>query len=197
MFRRPLLLLLLIALPTMAAGKSRPPMAPVTISKTELAPGIYQFQVASDGYVEQLNCVAIVNDADVLVFDTTTRPSTARTILSELRKITPKPVRFVVNSHWHPDHWSGNEVFAEANPELEIIATEKERDFMLNLASFGPDEHQLMIQAGIDGLHDILELDLDAFGARVARAAGELGVEPPSDLTLEGWWEQAKTLEDE
>jgi len=136
MFRRPLLLLLLIALPTMAAGKSRPPMAPVTISKTELAPGIYQFQVASDGYVEQLNCVAIVNDADVLVFDTTTRPSTARTILSELRKITPKPVRFVVNSHWHPDHWSGNEVFAEANPELEIIATEKERDFMLNLASF-------------------------------------------------------------
>ena len=73
----------------------------------------------------------------------------------------------------------------------------RDEALMLNLASFGPDEHQLMIQAGIDGLHDILALDLDAFGARVARAAGELGVEPPSDLKLEGWWEQAKTLEDE
>jgi hypothetical protein len=46
-------------------------------------------------------------------------------------------------------------------------------------------------------LRDILALDLDAFGERVRRAAGELGMEPPSDLTVEGWWEQAKTLEDE
>lgn len=113
-------------------------MAPVEIKKTELAPGIYQFTVAADGYVEQLNSVAVVNDADVLVFDTTTRPSTARTIRAEIRKITRKPVRFVVNSHWHPDHWSGNEVFAEANPEVEIIATEKERDFMLNMAALWP-----------------------------------------------------------
>jgi hypothetical protein len=73
----------------------------------------------------------------------------------------------------------------------------RDEALMLNLASFGPDEHQLMIQAGIDGLHDILTLPLDAFRARAARAAGELGVDPPSDLTLEGWWEQAKTLEDE
>jgi hypothetical protein len=31
----------------------------------------------------------------------------------------------------------------------------------------------------------------------VRRAAGELEVDPPSDLTLEGWWDQARTLEDE
>jgi glyoxylase-like metal-dependent hydrolase (beta-lactamase superfamily II) len=103
-----------------------------------LAPGIYQFTVASDGYVEQLNSVAVVTDADVLVFDTTTRPSTARQIIAEIRKITPKPVRFVVNSHWHPDHWSGNEAYAAAFPGLEIIATEKERDLMLNLSAFYP-----------------------------------------------------------
>ena len=46
---------------------------------------------------------------------------------------------------------------------------------MLNLASFGPDEHQLMIQARIEGLRDILDLDLDAFGERVRRGAAELG----------------------
>jgi Domain of unknown function (DUF4332) len=77
------------------------------------------------------------------------------------------------------------------------VLTWRDEALMLNLASFGPDEHQLMIQAGIEGLRDILALDLDAFGERVRRAAGELGMEPPSDLTVEGWWEQAKTLEDE
>lgn len=73
----------------------------------------------------------------------------------------------------------------------------RDEALMLNLASFGPDEHQLMIQARIEGLRDILELDLDAFRERVRGAAGELGVDPPSDLTLEGWWDQARTLEDE
>ena len=77
------------------------------------------------------------------------------------------------------------------------VLTWRDEALMLNLASFGPDQHQLMIQAGIEGLRDILVLDLDAFGERVRRAAGELGMEPPSDLTVEGWWEQAKTLEDE
>jgi hypothetical protein len=77
------------------------------------------------------------------------------------------------------------------------VLTWRDEALMLNLASFGPDEHQLMIQAGIEGLKDILDLDLEAFGSRVRRAAGELGTDPPSDLTLEGWWDQAKTLEDE
>jgi hypothetical protein len=77
------------------------------------------------------------------------------------------------------------------------VLTWRDEALMLNLASFGPDEHQLMIQAGIEGLRDILDLELDAFRERVGRAAGELGVESPTDLTLEGWWDQARTLEDE
>jgi hypothetical protein len=77
------------------------------------------------------------------------------------------------------------------------VLTWRDEALMLNLASFGPDEHQLMIQAGIEGLKDILDLDLEEFGGRVRRAAGELGMDPPSDLTLEGWWDQARTLEDE
>lgn len=65
---------------------------------------------------------------------------------------------------------------------------------MLNLAGFGPAEHRLLSQSGFEGLRDILEVDLEAFGKRVARAADELKVEPPSDLTIEGWWDQAHTL---
>jgi hypothetical protein len=73
----------------------------------------------------------------------------------------------------------------------------RDEALMLNLASFGPAEHELLIQAGIEGLRQILALPLDAFKARVRAAAVELKVDPPSDLAMEGWWDQAKTLEDE
>ena len=69
---------------------------------------------------------------------------------------------------------------------------------MLNLASFGPDEHQLFIQAGIEGLRDILDArPRRVRGARPHGRRGELGVDPPTDLTIEGWWDQARTLEEE
>lgn len=72
----------------------------------------------------------------------------------------------------------------------------RDEALMLNLASFGPADHQLLMQCGIDGLHDILALDIDAFRDRIQRAAVELNVEPPEDLTITGWWDQARTLED-
>jgi hypothetical protein len=85
----------------------------------------------------------------------------------------------------------------------QVVATTNDvlswRDeaLMLNLASFGPDDHQLLMQGGIEGLRDILALDLPEFRARLAPAARELNVTPPPDLVVEGWWEQARTLEEE
>jgi hypothetical protein len=77
------------------------------------------------------------------------------------------------------------------------VLTWRDEALMLNLASFGPADHQLLIQAGIEGLRDILDLSGDEFRARILQAAIELNEEPPSDLTVAGWWEQARTLEDE
>jgi Metallo-beta-lactamase superfamily len=76
--------------------------AGVAVEKVHIADGIYQFITAPDGYVPNGNCVVIVNENDVVVFDTFARPSTARTVLGEIRKITDKPVRYVVNSHLTP-----------------------------------------------------------------------------------------------
>lgn len=73
----------------------------------------------------------------------------------------------------------------------------RDEALMLNLASFGPADHQLLIQAGIEGLRHILALSLADFRDRILRAAIELNEQPPTDLTIEGWWEQARTLEDE
>ena len=65
---------------------------------------------------------------------------------------------------------------------------------MLNFAGFGQAEHRLLSQVGFEGLRDILGVDLETFRQRLARAADVLKMEPPSALTIEGWWDQAHTL---
>ena len=68
---------------------------------------------------------------------------------------------------------------------------------MLNLAGFGAQEHTILMQGGIEGVRDILDVDFDGFKAKVERGATELNLQVPSDLTLRGWWEQARTLDEE
>jgi hypothetical protein len=80
---------------------------------------------------------------------------------------------------------------------INDVAAWRDEALLLNLAGFGPQEHQLFIQAGIEGLRDVLAMDLDIFRARLQRAATELNWELPTALTMESWWEQARTLEDE
>jgi len=77
------------------------------------------------------------------------------------------------------------------------VLTWRDEALMLNLVGFGPSEHVLLSQSGFEGLRDILAVELDAFRAAVARGARELNLEAPTDMALEGWWEQARTLEDE
>src|SRR4051812_17031658 len=80
-----------------------------SITKDVLGEGIYLFRAPSElDLWTATNVVVIVNENDVTVFDSNTRASTARSVIAEIRKITNKPVRTLINSHWHMDHWSGN-----------------------------------------------------------------------------------------
>ena len=101
----------------------------------ELAPGIVQF-ISPDlaGNVDG-NSIAILTDRDVVLFDATLLRATADAILKELRQLTPKPVRYLVNSHWHPDHSGGNEELARVFPDLEIIASRRTREIMEDTGS--------------------------------------------------------------
>lgn len=65
------------------------------------------------------NLVVIVNDNDVLIVDTGTSPAAARAFVADIKLLTDKPVRYVVNTHWHYDHTDGNSIFG---PEVQIIA---------------------------------------------------------------------------
>lgn len=119
-----------IVSPDLAAAQAA--TAPdTTITRETLAPDIYLFRVPSD--VEQwtaTNTVVIVNETDVTVFDSNTRATTARRIIAQIRTITNKPVRMLINSHWHQDHWSGNDEYAKAWPGVQIVATTQTREYM-------------------------------------------------------------------
>src|SRR5262245_53846394 len=93
--------------------------------RIEIAPGIHLFVSAPYGDVGlDGNSIAIVGDTSVLVFDTNGTPASAAQVLAAIRAITPKPVRYVVNSHWHWDHWYGTEVYTAAFPGVNIVAHE-------------------------------------------------------------------------
>ena len=103
----------------------------VPLEHTEVAPGIHVFTTAPDGYVQNGNSLVIIDPDGVLVFDTFTRPSTAKTLVAEIRKLTKAPVRTIVNSHWHPDHWFGNQALLEAFPGAEVVTSEETRRLLL------------------------------------------------------------------
>ena len=61
------------------------------------------------------NAGFVVLEQSVLVFDTHFTPEAGRALLEAIGSVTQKPVRYVVNSHWHSDHTHGNQVFINAD----------------------------------------------------------------------------------
>jgi glyoxylase-like metal-dependent hydrolase (beta-lactamase superfamily II) len=64
----------------------------------------------------------VVTEEGVLVFDTGSSELIGQGIISAIKSVTNKPVRWVVNSHSHADHWLGNAAFVDIG--AEIISTE-------------------------------------------------------------------------
>jgi cyclase len=73
------------------------------------------------------NGAVVINESDVLVVDSHMTPAAAWALQRELRTITPKPIRYVVNTHFHFDHAHGNQIFG---PEVEVIGHEFTREMI-------------------------------------------------------------------
>lgn len=86
----------------------------------ELADGVWAMlwePQASTG-----NNLIVINDEDVLVVDSGISPAISRRTIAEVRALTDKPVRTLVNTHWHDDHMYGNAAWRDAFPGIEILA---------------------------------------------------------------------------
>lgn len=82
-----------------------------------LGNGVYAATAVQGGKAGS-NAGFVVGSNGVLVVDSFVDPVAAQDLLSEIRKLTNLPVRFVVNTHYHLDHTGGNKVFADAGATI-------------------------------------------------------------------------------
>jgi len=93
-----------------------------------IADGVYA-AIAKPAYKVNCNAVIIFLGDSVLVVDTHSKPSAARALIEQVKKLTDKPVRYVVNTHFHWDHYQGNQAYPSSWPTgIEIISSEATRN---------------------------------------------------------------------
>jgi cyclase len=128
-----------------------------TIEK--VADGVFA-ALAKPQVMTNSNAAIFVLSRDVLVVDAHSKPSAAASLLAQIKKeVTDKPVRYLVNSHFHWDHTQGDRAYKTANANVEIIASDMTK--------------QLMTQLQRDRLKESLDSVpgmIDTLKARLARA---------------------------
>ena len=102
----------------------------------QVGPGVY---AAIDGpeHKSGSNAASVIGDDGVLVVDAFFYPDATRALVGEIRRLTPKPIRYVVNTHYHADHTGGDQVLRDAG--AVIIAHKNVRGWVRtnNLNLFG------------------------------------------------------------
>src|ERR1051326_5270074 len=99
---------------------------------TQLAEGVYEIRHpdAPDQF-SQSNTTVIVDSCYL--------PSTAREDIAQIRQWTKKPVRYLLNTHWHYDHTLGNSEYVDAFPGILVIAQTETRN---QIAGYNPQWFQ-------------------------------------------------------
>ena len=130
----------------------------------------------------------VVNEKDVLVIDTGGSAAAAESALALLRKVTDRPVRYIVNTHWHGDHNLGNAVFLRAFPGAEVISHARTaRD--ITRENIGIDLYQPQMESTIADLRKGIESGKDPDGNPLApeRLARWKGLVVDLGAALEGY----------
>jgi cyclase len=93
----------------------------------KVAEGVF-YATASGTMTVGSNSPIIVTDDEALVIDSEITPAAARALVTDLKAVTSKPVRYVVDSHYHYDHAHGNQVFMR---DAQVIGHDNTRRRML------------------------------------------------------------------
>jgi len=126
---------ILLMLPLIAAAQqtqtppqSAPSAAPVNyFTLKPLGHSVFA-AIAVPGSGAGSNSGFVIGDDGVAVIDTFQKADAAKSLLAEIRKMTQLPIKYVINTHYHIDHVTGNGVFAEAG--ATIVAQKNVRDWI-------------------------------------------------------------------
>jgi cyclase len=118
----------------LAAAPVTPPESRVEMVK--LADGVWAATRKEPiGLAQNANSLIVVGDNDVLVVDAQfTREATLETIAA-IRGVTKHPVRYVVNTHWHDDHFAGNQVYRDTFPGVRFVVHANTRADLAHLGA--------------------------------------------------------------
>jgi len=123
----------LTLLVTLAIAGGQAPLQP---AGTAHAGAAFRFNKVADGVYHAIgtgaltvigNSAVIVNDDDVVIVDDHASPAAAWVLLDEIKTLTNKPVRTVINTHFHYDHAHGNQIFDNT---VSIIGHEFTREML-------------------------------------------------------------------
>ena len=87
-----------------------------------IGPGLYAYISDKDG---SANSTFLVGTDGILVVDTGVNTTEGNKLLAAIRSISNLPVKYIVNTHYHPDHQGGNAV---VGPEAVVMSTEWTRE---------------------------------------------------------------------
>jgi glyoxylase-like metal-dependent hydrolase (beta-lactamase superfamily II) len=93
-----------------------------------VVPGVWA-AIAKPQFKVNCNAVVIELDDGLLVVDTHSKPSAAQALMVQVKSVSSKPVKFVVDTHFHWDHYQGNQAYLSAWPQgVEIISSDATRE---------------------------------------------------------------------
>jgi cyclase len=96
----------------------------------KVADGVFA-ALAKPAALTNCNAAIFVLSRDVLVVDAHSKPSAAAALIAQIKKeVTDKPVRYLVNTHFHWDHTQGDAAYKKANPQVEIIASDTTKQIL-------------------------------------------------------------------
>ena len=105
----------------LAAGQSNGATAQQVYRFEKIAEGVF-FATGTGAMTTMSNAMVIVNGDHTMLVDTSVTPAAARALVMQIKEdITPKPIKYVFNSHYHFDHAHGNQIFGD---DVEIIGHE-------------------------------------------------------------------------
>ena len=105
----------------LAAGQGDGATARKAYRFEKLADGVF-FATGTGAMTTMSNAMVIVNADHTMLVDTSVTPAAARALVMQIKEdITPKPIKYVFNSHYHFDHAHGNQIFGA---DVEIVGHE-------------------------------------------------------------------------
>jgi cyclase len=171
----------------------------VNLTSKELASGVFAVMPDDVLVKDHVGTTAgfVIGERSVLVIESMLNGDLASQLIGLVRKVTVKPIRFLVNTSYHGDHAYGNYLFPDSTVVIQHPATkrymeenfEDDRSFMISLMGKGKGIERVQARTADISVPEMLNVDL---GGRIVEVRHFGFAQTPGDLVV--WVPDARVL---